>query len=320
MYQIGIDIGGTNVKFGLIDEDLSIAARASIPFPHDGTEAVINTLEQGVCTVMAQKNVSIEEVESIGVIVPGCLDETARTVIDAHNLGFHGFPLCERMEQRFPTVPVYMANDADGAALAELYAGAFRGCKTAVLLTLGTGLGFGMILGGKIFTGGMHHGCEGGHALLLDGGNACTCGNHGCAETYCSAGALAKAGRAAAEANPESLLYIGIRGELEKIDAKYVTDCAKAGDKTALAVFNEYRSHLASMCASVFNLIDPEVLAIGGGLCAAGDFLFEPMQKLVTERCFFHDRRGKLTVAQMGNDAGIIGAAMLYRNAQQSFV
>ena len=108
-------------------------------------------------------------------------------------------------------------------------------------------------------------------------------------------------------------------GDFAKIDAKLATDCAKQGDAAAVAVFDEFRSHLASMCASVFNLIDPEVLAIGGGLCAAGDFLFGPMQQQVTSRCFFHERRGRLVVAQMGNDAGVIGAAMLHRNAQQSF-
>lgn len=317
MYQIGIDIGGTFIKFGLVAEDLSIAAFCSIPFPHEGTSAVIDTLERGIHEVLKQKDTAISELESIGIVVPGSLDETGRKVVDAHNLGFHDLPLCALMEERFPHTPVYMANDADGAALAELYAGAFRGCKTAVLLTLGTGLGCGMILGGKMFSGGMHHGCEGGHIYLVDGGNACTCGNQGCAETYCSASALAKMGREAAKAHPESLLAKKCGGDFSEIDAKMVTDCAKDGDAEAVRVFDIYRSHLASACASFFNLIDPEVLAIGGGLCAAGDFLFAPMQKMVTDRCFFHEKRGRLTTAQMGNDAGMIGAAMLRRNAQK---
>ena len=316
MYQIGVDIGGTNIKLGLVDEQLSLAARTSVPFPHKDADAAADAVRRAADDVLRQVGASDQDVQSVGIVVPGSLDAACRTVLDAYNLDFHNVPFRDLIERRFPGTPVYMANDADGAALAELYCGALRGCKTGVLITLGTGLGGGTILNGRLFTGGMRHGSELGHIYLVEGGDACTCGNRGCAEAYCSASALGRAGARAMQAHPESLLAKNSGGDAEKIDAKFVVDCVRAGDDTARAVFSEYLRHLAATCASIFNLLDPEVLAIGGGLCAAGDLLFEPLRALVNERCFYHAAHGALVPAQLGNDAGMIGAAMLHRNAQ----
>lgn len=309
MYYIGIDIGGTNMKIGVLNEDAKLCCKTSIPFVTGG-EQTADALRDGICALLRENGISISEIASIGIVIPGSIDSEGRTVIDAHNLGFHNVPFPGIVEKRFEGIPVYMANDADGAALAELYAGAFIGCKTAVLITLGTGVGGGTILGGRLFNGGMHHGSELGHIYLIEGGEGCTCGNLGCAESYCSATALAREGKKAAALHPESRL-----AAFEKIDARCVIDCAKDGDPTAEKVFAEYLQHLASLCASVFNLLDPEVLAIGGGVCGAGDFLFSPLQQLVTDRCFYHEKRGRLVPAVLGNDAGMIGAAMLHRNA-----
>ena len=150
-------------------------------------------------------------------------------------------------------------------ALAELYAGAFRGCKTAVLFTLGTGLGGGIILGGHMFNGGMNQGVELGHMYLVNGGEHCTCGNDGCMEAYCAASALARDGQRAMKKHPESLIAARAGGSPENVDAKLVIDCAKEGDETAKAVFDQYIDSLSSACASIYNLLDPEVIAIGGG-------------------------------------------------------
>ena len=316
MYQIGVDIGGTNIKLGLVDEELSLAARTSVPFPHAGADAAADVIRAAADDVLRQVGASDKDVQSVGIILPGSLDAECRTVLDAYNLDFHNVPFRDLIERRFPGMPVYMANDADGAALAELYCGALRGCKTGVLITLGTGLGGGTILNGRLFTGGMHHGSELGHIYLVEGGEACTCGNQGCAEAYCSASALAREGARAMQARPDSLLAEKSGGRVEAVDAKLVVDCARAGDETATNVFSAYLRHLASACASIFNLLDPEVLAIGGGLSGAGDLLFAPLQELVNERCFYHAAHGALVPAQLGNDAGMIGAAMLHRNAQ----
>ena len=208
-------------------------------------------------------------------------------------------PLRKILSDAFPGIPVYIANDANGAALAELYTGAFVGCKTGVLLTLGTGLGGGIILNGKMFNGGMNHGVELGHAYLVDG----------------AASALTRDGRRAMQAHPESMLAEQTGGDPGKITPKLVTDCAKAGDAAAKAVFDTYIEHLSSACASVYNILDPEVLAIGGGLSAAGPFLFDPLQEKVSEKCFYATR-GKLVPAVLGNEAGMVGAALLARDAK----
>ena len=316
MYQIGVDIGGTNIKIGLVDEALEIVARGSIPFPQAAGEVVADKLASAIRALLADAGVGEQQLESIGIVIPGSIDPSGKTIIDAYNLGFHGVPFQPMMAERFPDTPVYMANDANGAALAELYKGAFVGCKTAVLFTLGTGLGGGIILNGKMFNGGLNQGVELGHAYLIDDGESCTCGNHGCMEAYCSATGLARDGRRAMLSHPESMLYQTSGGDESKVDARFVIDCAKAGDETARAVFDAYLGHLSSACASIYNILDPEVLAIGGGVCGAGDFLFEPLQQLVTDKCFYKTR-GKLVPAVMGNDAGIIGAAMLRRDAER---
>ena len=315
MYQIGVDIGGTNIKIGLVDDSLEILEQTSIPFPHEGAQTVADRLAEAARGVLSAAGVKAAELQSIGVVIPGSIDPTGEIVINAYNLGFHDVPFKKLIAAHFPNTPVFMANDANGAALAELYKGAFVGCRTAVLLTLGTGLGGGIILNGKMFNGGMNQGTELGHAYLVDGGEHCTCGNNGCMEAYCAASALAREGARAMQRDPRGLLSERSGGNAALIDAKMVVDCAKAGDVTAKRVFDEYIGHLSSACASFFNILDPEVIAIGGGLCGAGEFLFAPLRERITEKCFYKSH-GAVVPAVMGNDAGIIGAAMLRRDTE----
>ena len=272
-------------------------------------------LAEAVRGVLSAAGITEAQLQSIGVVIPGSIDPTGEVVINAYNLGFHDVPFKKLIAAHFPNTPVFMANDANGAALAELYKGAFVGCRTAVLLTLGTGLGGGIILNGKMFNGGMNQGTELGHAYLVDGGEHCTCGNNGCMEAYCAASALAREGARAMQRDPRGLLSERSGGNAALIDAKMVVDCAKAGDVTAKRVFDEYIGHLSSACASFFNILDPEVIAIGGGLCGAGEFLFAPLRERITEKCFYKSH-GAVVPAVMGNDAGIIGAAMLRRDTE----
>lgn len=313
MYQIGVDIGGTNIKIGLVDEQLQIVRRSSIPFPHVDGEGVAQQIAAEVRRLLAEQDAAEHELAWVGVIVPGSIDPTGSIVLNAYNLGFHNVPFKAQLQAQFDKVPVYLANDADGAGLAELGRGAFVGAQTAVLLTLGTGVGGGLILGGKMFSGGKRQGVELGHMPLVAGGEHCTCGLDGCIEAYCSATALARDGVRAMEANPESALAKQSGGNAGVIDAKFVIDCAKAGDETAKAVFDTYVDHLGSACIAMIHLLDPEVIAIGGGVCGAGEFLFAPLRENVAKKCFFSDH-AKIVPAVMGNDAGIIGAAMLGGN------
>ena len=315
MYQIGVDIGGTNIKVGLVSDELSLLRSLSVRFPHDGAASVVAAIAEAVDDLLKQEGITRKDLESIGIVVPGSIDQTGALVIDAYNLGFHDVPLKAMAQEAFGEVPIYLANDANGAALAELYVGAFRGCKTAVLFTLGTGLGGGIILGGHMFNGGMNQGVELGHMILEHDGEHCTCGNDGCMEAYCAASALARDGKRAAKKHPDSLLAKRAAGDPDAIDAKLIIDLAKEGDELAKALFDRYIGYLSSACASIYNLLDPEVIAIGGGVCAAGEFLFAPLREQTTEKCFYKTH-GRLVPAELGNDAGMIGAAMLHRDSQ----
>lgn len=314
LYRIGVDIGGTSIKIGLIDQNLSIVKRISIPFPHTEASDVAAKLAAAMRALLAECGLLLQELVSVGVVVPGSIDPAGEVILDAYNLGFHHVPFKALLQDQFGNVPVFLANDADGAALGELGCGAFQGCKTAVLLTLGTGVGGGVILNGKMFSGGCRRGIELGHMQIVSGGELCTCGVRGCVEAYCSATALIKRAVKAMQDAPESALAIKSKGDRSLVDAKFVIDCAKDGDPTAKAIFDEYVDHLAAACVSVVHLLDPEVIAIGGGICHAGDFLFEPLRAKVTEKCFFSSH-GAVVPAVLGNDAGMIGASLLDREA-----
>ena len=310
MLHLGYDVGGTKVAAGLVDENKRIIAKLSHPFPKgtDGPSfaAFLRRMADGLCR---EAGISASDVPTIGVGLPGTLDENRRTVIHAHNLGFHQLPLAGLLGGVFPEAEIKLLNDADAATLAELKAGALQGCRSGLLLTLGTGLGGGIVSRGELFHGGQGRGVELGHMLLHKDGRRCTCGQRGCAERYCSATALALAGRRAITRAPESLLARRAAAKPEKISARDVIDCARAGDSAALAVFDAYVDELASFIASLVNLLDPEVIAIGGGLGQSGEFLCAPLRQRAAEKCFYKSC-GRIVPATLGNDAGLIGAAL----------
>lgn len=316
MYQIGFDVGGTNLKVGAVDDGKVIVARRNAAFPKGETYQNIAALMADQVRDLAQElRINAEDFKSIGVATAGSIDAAGGVILHAHNLGFHNVPMVDVMHQYFPGVPVYLANDADAAALAELHAGAFRNKKTAVLFTLGTGVGGGIILGGKMFKGGMGRGNELGHMIIQDGGPLCTCGNKGCIESLCTATWLIQQGRRVIVDFPVSLIYEKAEGDMNRVTAKVVMDSAKEGDPIAREIFNTYVDHLSSAIASIAVLLDPEVVALGGGVSLAGDFLFEPLREKVKEKSFFKAYH-EILPAQLGNDAGIVGAAMLARNEE----
>ncbi len=316
MLNVGIDIGGTNLAGGILGKDCSLLLKRSIPFPGaDRPLASIGAIVELIHQLAGAVNIQTDDIAGIGLAVPGSIDYTRKRVINAYNLGYHDFPLTEYLQTHFPGARIDLENDANAAALAEYYFGAFRGAHSGVLITLGTGVGGGMILDDKLFIGGCKNGFELGHVALVDGGEPCTCGNLGCFEAYCSATALIRDGGRAAKANPNSQIAQRVHSGC-KLDAKLVIDCAKAGDDSAAKVFSTYVGHLGSGIASIINTIDPEVVAIGGGVCNAGDFLFEPLTADVQKKVFY-DRYARIVPAETGNDAGIIGAAMLSEHKAQ---
>ncbi|MEG1525124.1 MAG: ROK family protein [Clostridia bacterium] len=313
MVSIGIDIGGTNIAGGIVSEDLRLLCKRSIPFPGaQNPNASIPAIAGLVQSLLEEKEIPLSAVDSIGIAVPGSIDYTACSVIDAHNLGYHDFQLIQMLRMLLPEMTMYVENDANAAALAEFYCGAFRGYTSGLLITIGTGIGGGLVLDGKLFVGGKKNGFEFGHAILQFGGESCTCGNLGCIESYCSATALIRAGRRAASMHPHCMIVQKCGGDGKKIDAKLVIDCAKAGDSIAMELFNDYVAHLGAAISTAIALFDPEVIALGGGVAAAGEFLLQPVRDYVAPRAFFRNF-GKIVSAEMGNDAGILGAAMMHR-------
>lgn len=310
MLRLGFDVGGTNVAAGLIDDDRRLVLRVSERYPRGRDGAYLaSMLRRMADRLCAEAGVDTDSLERVGVALPGTLDETGQTVINAHNLGFHQVPLAHLLQERFPGSRICLLNDADAATLAELVSGALQGCETGLLLTLGTGLGGGIVSGGRLFHGGMGRGVELGHIVLHQGGRLCTCGQRGCAECYCSATALARAGRRSLTRAPHSLLARRSQGRPENVSARLVIDCARRADPTAVKLFDAYLDELAALLASLVNLLDPQVMAIGGGVGQSGDFLCRPLGLRTAEKCF-HKSCGQIVPASLGNDAGVIGAAL----------
>ena len=299
MINAGVDIGGTNIKVALVDTagELPVVIE-SIGFPFAGMDprALCERIGSGIRELAERLGPDTHAPQRIGVTVPGSLSSDGRTIVHAYNLGYHDVPFADMLSEQFPDTPVNLMNDAKAAALAELKAGSLKGCRTALMLTLGTGLGGGLILGGEVFNGGLGRGSEPGHVPFAKGGILCGCGQRGCAERYTSATRLAELGR-------ERL------GE-DYADAKAVKDAAEAGNAAAQEILDEYIDDLATLVAGFCNLLDPERVSIGGGFSASGDILFVPLRRLVAEKTFGHVYY-EIVPARFLNNAGVIGAAYL---------
>lgn len=314
MVYVGIDLGGTNIKAGVVDEQGNILCKGDIQTKVErGHEAVIEDMAKLALRVIEKGGFTLNDVHSIGIGVPGILDIETGIVPFCTNLGWHDVPLRDLMH-KYIDKPVFADNDATVAGLAESVAGISKGAKNSVFLTLGTGVGGGIVIDGKIYSGSHGVGSELGHTIIELDGELCTCGNRGCWERYASASALARMGREAAKGNELSALYRHVEGNLERISAKMVIDYAKQGDQMASEVFRRYAYHLAVGIISIINSLDPEIIALGGGVSAAGEFLAEAVREEVDKLIFYKSMpHARIEIATLGNDAGIIGAAMLGR-------
>ncbi len=316
MIRVGVDIGGTNINIGIIkEEDGSILENREIPFTHHGYKDVFSQIQKEIRGMLKKGGFTTGQVGSIGLAVPGSIEEAKGTIAHAYNLDFHDVPAVEEMEKTFPETPIYLANDANAAALGELCCGVFRGYRTAVLLTIGTGVGGGVICEGKMFNGGQNHGVELGHMMLKYGGIRCSCGNYGCVESYCTATWLIEEGKKLIEEKKDSLVASRAEGNPNNVDAKLVIDAARDGDLHAQEIFETFVDNLSAAITSINAILDPEIIAIGGGVSGAGDILFKPLREKVEEKSFF-EVDYKIVPAFLGNDAGIVGAAMLYKNRE----
>ncbi|MBR4082182.1 MAG: ROK family glucokinase [Clostridia bacterium] len=312
MVYIGIDVGGTGIQIGVVDAQGKILAKGGIVTCTDiPFEDQIAAMAACAKDVLDKSGYTMDDVAAVGAGVPGLADPRTGDVIFCTNLGWHNVPF-RREFQKHMDKPVYIDNDATVAGLAESVAGVSAGTHSSVFITLGTGVGGGIVIGGKTWSGFHGTGSELGHMIIEMDGEPCTCGNKGCLERYCSATAIIRMARELVAIHPESMIMELCGGDPAKINAKMVFDASREGDAIALKVFRRYVRYLGQAIANIANLLDPEVIVLGGGVSKAGDYLLNAVRE---EAPKYYLNKGvdysRIEIARLGPDAGIIGAAML---------
>lgn len=311
-YYIGIDLGGTNIKAGVVNDNYEIIAKASVKTlcPRPAKE-ICDDMAKVAADACNAAGIRIDDIEWIGIGTPGIADNDNGTIPYSNNLDFHDVPVREYIQTHI-NKPVYVANDANAAAYGEFVAGAAKGSKNAVCITLGTGVGAGIIVDGKLLTGSNHAGAELGHMVIEVDGPQCTCGRKGCFEVFSSATGLIRMTKEAAEADSSSVLnkYFAEDG---KFSARHAFNAMREGDKAGKEVVDKYCKYLAAGITNTINIFQPDILCIGGGVCNEGDPLLLPVKELVEKEVYTRmiKKNTKIVIAQLGNDAGIIGAAFL---------
>lgn len=314
MLSVGIDLGGTKIAVGLVDEEGRILRQAAVPTGKERPyREIIKDMAALTLKVIEDGGRELQDINYIGLGSPGVPDNETGTIVRNYNIDFRDTPV-RRELQKYIDLPVLLENDANCAALAESIFGAARGTASSITVTLGTGVGGGIIIGGKIFSGFNHAGSELGHMVIVVDGIPCGCGRKGCWEAYSSATALIREAKNAAALNRDSLLFKLAGGDAAKIEGLTVFNAAAAGDPAARAALAWYYKFLAEGLANVINFFMPEMVVIGGGLSGQGERLLAPLRETVYAKLFYRDAPlTELRVAALGNEAGIIGAALLGR-------
>lgn len=311
MYYIGIDLGGTNIKGALVNEageilrEESRSTRAALGAETvcDGIAAVITALAEGT-----------DAIGGVGIGCPGTVDDASGRVVYAPNLGWRDFDLRAAVKER-TGFALRLGNDANAAALAETLVGCAKGAQSAVIVTLGTGVGGGVVLGGRLLTGCTGTASEPGHMVIHSGGEKCACGREGCLEAYASATALIRETKRAMAAQPQSLLHT-VAEENGTVDGRTAFAAAQRGDAAARAVVERYTDDLACGLANLVNIFFPEVIALSGGIAEQGEALLGPLRERVRSLSYASDcaaRHTRIERCTLGYRAGVIGAALLVR-------
>ena len=312
--RIGVDIGGTNLVAGLVDNNYNLVCKESTPSLSERPDTEIIADIVMLCKrIMDKNNLTEKDIESIGVGVPGCFDSEAGVVIYCANINFHNTPMRELIQKEI-NVPVFLGNDADCAALGEAYAGATKEVTESVMITIGTGIGGGIIINKKIYSGFNHIGGELGHTVIVCDGEQCGCGRKGCWEAYGSATALIRQTKDAIKANPDSMIAKMVDGDLEKVGGKTAFDAMRNGCPVGTAVVDQYVKYFATGLINIINIFQPERIVIGGGVSKEGQPFIDAIMKHVNAERYGKDNelpKTTLHTAVLGNDAGVIGAAVL---------
>ena len=312
MYYVGIDVGGTNLVAGLVDREGSILRKAGVPVDKslDGA-GLCRQLVRLAVEVCREEGVALDQIQAVGAGFPGLVDNRTGVVVQTANMPFRDTPVRQLFQQEWD-VPFFLGNDANCAAIGEYWAGAAKGCDPAVVVTLGTGIGSGMVAGGRLFTGYANSGMEAGHMIIQPGGAPCGCGNHGCWEQYGSATALIRMTRQAMEQDRHSVLWELCGGDLSKVQGRTAFQGARQGDGAALRVLENYRQGLSISRIDLVNILQPQLICLGGGISNADDdLLLTPLRELVKKGSYDKSMPTRLERAALGNDAGVVGAALL---------
>ncbi|HCI59682.1 ROK family protein [uncultured Ruminococcus sp.] len=315
MYRLGIDLGGTNIVAGVVDKKYKIVAKAScktaVPRPES---EICDSMAEVAKKAVEKAKLTMDDIESVGIGVPGAVNPKTGVIEYSANLFFHNWEVVEMMEERLGK-KVHIENDANAAALGEYLAGSAKGARNAVAITLGTGVGGGIIIDGKIYSGSNFAGAELGHMVIVKDGKECACGRRGCWETYASATGLINLTKQKILSEKLEFSYMLklCDGDINKVNGRTAFDAMRDGDPTAKSVVEEYISYLSCGLVNIINIFQPDVLCIGGGISNEGENLLGPVRSYVErERYTKHnDKQTVICKCTLGNDAGIIGAAYL---------
>ncbi|MDY5441400.1 MAG: ROK family glucokinase [Candidatus Enteromonas sp.] len=320
MLAIGVDIGGTSIKTGLVNESGEILQKWVLPIVKDrnGEETIV-ALGAQIREGLEALGIAKKNIKGIGIGCPGSIDSENGTCDFAGNLNWEKLPIVPILEKELG-IPSFITNDANAGALGEAIFGAAKGKKNVILITLGTGVGGGLILDGKLYEGNKSKGAELGHSLLVMDGRPCTCGRKGCIEAYASVTALISDTKAMMVEDPDSAMWDYVNGDIEQVNGKTAFECAKKGDVSAQKVVDQYIHFLGESLINFINVFRPETIVLGGGLSGQKESLTKPVIHYLREREYgfggLLSPMVDIVVSNLGNDAGILGAASLVYNAK----
>ena len=314
MYRIGVDLGGTNIAVGLVNEKMELVRKMSTPTGVErGGDAIVADMARLARALCEAEGITLDDIAAVGVATPGVANIETGVVEYANNLNFKKFPLAELLSKELGGKTVRIANDANAAAWGEAVAGAAKGTHDSVMITLGTGVGGGVIIDNKIFTGFNSAGAELGHTVIELDGAPCSCGRRGCWEAYSSATALIRMTKEKIEecraCGRDSLML-----SAEKVSGRTACDCMRQGDAAAKEVYDRYIKYLAAGITNMINIFQPQVVSLGGGVSNEGQSLIDDLLPIVRRESYgggMVEELPELRIAKLGNDAGIIGAALL---------
>ena len=306
---IGIDLGGTNIAAGVVDENGRIICKGSVPTMKERHYSeIIRDMAELAKKLISDAGYGIDDIEAVGIGCPGTVDNSRGMVVYSNNIKMDHVPLADEF-RKYIDAPINIENDANAAAYGEYIANG-NGAESYIFMTLGTGVGGGIIINGKIYRGFNCAGAEIGHSSIVFGGKTCTCGKKGCLECYASVTALIEQTEEKMKECPDSIMHEWLK-EHGKVSGRTAFECAKAGDKAAQEVKAQYIRYVAEGVSNMINIFQPEMFVIGGGISKEGDELLVPIKEFVYENDYNkYMPKTEIKIAELFNDAGIVGAAM----------